>query len=73
MVSTQIYIITTIIAIIIICDVIFIVKKYTVGIFFSSGFLFAILFWEIGCVLANKLLEKDVEDINDKLKEKNTK
>ena len=72
-ISNQLYIITTLIVLVTMLLVVFIVKQIKEGIIFSGAFIFALLFWETGCILADKIIQKDVKDINQKLKEKNAK
>ncbi len=70
MIENQIATITGIIAMIIAILVICIILKSTVGVIISLSFIGALLLWELGAFLAYKTLKKDIELINQKLKEK---
>ncbi len=69
-IENQIATITGIIAMAIAILVICIIFKSTVGIIISLSFIGALLLWELGAVLAYKSLKRDIELINQKLKEK---
>ncbi len=69
-VENQITTIPGIIAMIIAILVICIIFKSTVGVIISLSFIGALLLWELGAFLAYKTLKKDIELINQKLKEK---
>lgn len=47
-----------------------IVKSEKLGIAFVGTFLGVLLIWDLGLILAEKVLKKDVDAINKKLKEK---
>lgn len=42
--------------------VIFAMKKNRVGMIFCGAFILPLLFWEIGCITANKLIKKAAEE-----------
>ena len=66
-ISTQMYVITTLITVSVMLLITFIIKEYREGIIFSGAFTFALCFWEVGCVLADRVLQKDTEK-NEKKK-----
>ena len=47
-----------------------IIKAETLGIVFIGTLLGVLLIWDLGLILARKVLKKDIEAINKKLKEK---
>lgn len=69
-IENQIATITGIIVMIITILVICIIFKSKIGIIISLGFIGALLLWGLGAFLASKSLKKDIELINQKLKEK---
>lgn len=68
--ENQIATITGIITMIIVILITCIILKSKVGIIISLSFIGALLLWELGAFLAYKSLKKDIELINQKLKEK---
>lgn len=54
----QLIIITTLIILLSGLLIVFIINKFRDGIIFSGAFIVALLFWEVGCILANKILKK---------------
>jgi len=70
MVENQMATITGMIAMMIAIFIICIIFKSTLGIIISLCFIGALLLWELGAFLAYKSLKKDIECINQKLKEK---
>ncbi len=69
-IENQLATITGIIAMLVTILVICIIFKSKVGIIISLSFIGALLLWELGAFLAYKNLQKDIELINKKLKEK---
>lgn len=69
-ITNQMYIITTLIVLVTMLLVVFIIKQVREGIIFSGAFVFALLFWETGCVLADKVFQKDMEENVKKVKGK---
>lgn len=57
-IEIQLYIVTTLITITTMVLIFFSIKQIQIGVFFSGAFLFALCFWEIGCALADNMLEK---------------
>ena len=60
-IETQLYIVTTLIIAIAMFLVVFVKRHIRDGIIFSAAFIGALLFWEVGCVLADRILRKDDE------------
>ena len=69
----QIYTIYTFIMLLAMLLIIFIMKKNMDGIIFSIAFIIAFLIWEGGCVLANRSLDKEIEENKSKSKSKSKK